>query len=104
MGRDEFCRAIISLPKYDVGETRPAISPLAVKGKAIKISKTPSSMAFISMHNSAQICTIFFERLFALPARVAAGSVKDPCVHKNALFLRAGDGEQPAFQGVNSIP
>ncbi|RLY03660.1 hypothetical protein EAI43_25155 [Escherichia coli] len=47
----------------------------------------------------------FFERLFALPARMAAGSVKDPCVHKKTRFFCAQvTGEQPAFQGVNSIP
>ncbi|MCO1610378.1 hypothetical protein MWK26_29700, partial [Escherichia coli] len=41
----------------------------------------------------------------ALPARVAAGSVKDPCVHKKTRFFYAQvTGEQPAFQGVNSVP
>ncbi|HAI2202013.1 TPA: hypothetical protein HI057_12620 [Escherichia coli] len=60
------------------------------------------------MHDSAQVCTSlhnFFERLFVLPARVAAGSVKDPYVHKKTRFFYAQvTGEQPAFQGVNSIP
>ncbi|EFN4540878.1 hypothetical protein FQF65_18490, partial [Escherichia coli] len=47
----------------------------------------------------------FFERIFALLARVAAGSVRDPCVHKKTRFFCAQvTGEQPAFQGVNSIP
>ncbi|ASJ42449.1 hypothetical protein A0U97_05175 [Escherichia coli] len=53
------------------------------------------------VHKFAQ----FFERLFTLPARMAAGSVKDPCVHKKTRFFCAQvTGEQPAFQGVNSIP
>ena len=59
-------------------------------------------------HFFAQKCTNlhnFFERLFVLPARVVAGSVKDPYVHKKTRFFCAQvTGEQPAFQGVNSIP
>ncbi len=97
MGRDEFCRAIHHCQNMVLA--RPAIRALARKGKAIKISKTPSSRAFISMHNSAQICTILLNDF--LPFRPAwrldpSGSVR---AQKNALFCAQVTGNSPRFRG-----
>ncbi|MDF8947469.1 hypothetical protein OU521_28125, partial [Escherichia coli] len=63
------------------------------------MSKTPSSRAFISMHNSAQICTIFLNDFlpFRPVWRLDPSGIR-ACT-KKGLFLRAGDGGTARVSG-----
>lgn len=63
------------------------------------------SPGLMALHNSAQFCTIFFDRFFAISAQHWRGLTLDRCVHKNRSVCRAQvTGEQPTQRGFEAEP